>query len=104
MIFVEGQKTQPITREQVLNAFQRMQSNGGSAGVDNISIAQVEGNKRKYLYPLWNRMASGSYFPQPVRQKMIPKRRRKEKSLRHSNRNRQGSSTGNSNRIGKDCR
>ena len=28
-----------------------------------ISIEQVAQNPRKYLYPLWNRMSSGSYFP-----------------------------------------
>ncbi len=73
MIFVEEQKTQPITRLQVMEAFKRVKANGGSAGVDKITIAQVENNKRKYLYPLWNRLASGSYFPKPVRQTFIPK-------------------------------
>ncbi len=73
MIFVEEQKTQPITRLQVLEAFKRVKANGGSAGVDNISIEQVNNNKRKYLYPLWNRMSSGSYFPKAVRQTLIPK-------------------------------
>jgi RNA-directed DNA polymerase len=73
MIFVEEQKTQPITRLQVSEAFKRVKANDGSAGVDNITVAQVEANKRKYLYPLWNRMASGSYFPKPVRQSLIPK-------------------------------
>lgn len=73
MIFEDEQKTQPITRLQVMDAFKRVKANGGSAGVDNISIEQVDSNKRKYLYPLWNRMASGSYFPKAVRQTIIPK-------------------------------
>jgi len=81
MIFVEGQKTQPITRLQVTEAFKRVRANGGSAGVDKITIAQVENNKRKYLYPLWNRMASGSYFPKPVRQSFIPKPGGKKRPL-----------------------
>jgi len=81
MIFVEEQKTQPITRLQVMGAFKRVRANGGSAGVDNITIAQVEANKRKYLYPLWNRMASGSYFPKPVRQTLIPKPGKKKRAL-----------------------
>ena len=81
MIFVEEQKTQPITRLQVMEAFQRVRANGGSAGVDNITIAQVESNKRKYLYPLWNRMASGSYFPKAVRQTLIPKSDGKKRAL-----------------------
>ncbi len=73
MILVEEQKTHPITREQVLAAFKRVRANDGSAGVDKISIAQVDSNKRKYLYPLWNRLASGSYHPVAVRQKLITK-------------------------------
>jgi len=81
MIFAEEQKTQPITRKQVLEAFKRVKANGGSAGVDNITIAQVETNKRKYLYPLWNRMASGSYFPKAVRQTLIPKKDGKKRAL-----------------------
>jgi group II intron reverse transcriptase/maturase len=81
MIFVEEQKTQPITRLQVMEAFKRVRANGGSAGVDKITISQVEKNKRKYLYPLWNRMASGSYFPKPVRQSLIPKPNGKKRAL-----------------------
>jgi len=81
MIFAEEQKTQPITRLQVMEAFRRVKANGGSAGVDDITIAQVEKNKRKYLYPLWNRMASGSYFPKPVRQTIIPKPGGKKRAL-----------------------
>lgn len=73
MIFEIEQKTQPISRLQVLEAFKRVRANGGSAGVDNVSIEQVNSNKRKYLYPLWNRMSSGSYFPKAVRQTLIPK-------------------------------
>ena len=68
MIFEEEQKTQPISKLQVQEAFKRVRANDGSPGVDNISIEQVGKNQRKYLYPLWNRMASGSYFPKAVLQ------------------------------------
>jgi RNA-directed DNA polymerase len=73
MIFVEKQKSHPITRMQVMEAFKCVKANGGSSGVDKVSIDQVSANLRKYLYPLWNRMASGSYFPKAVRQTLIPK-------------------------------
>jgi len=73
MIFENGQKTQPITRLQVIEAFKRVKGNGGNPGVDNITTGEVDNNKRKYLYPLWNRMASGSYFPRAVRQSFIRK-------------------------------
>lgn len=81
MIFENEQKTQPITKLQVMEAFKRVKANGGSAGVDNISIEQVDKSKRKYLYPLWNRMASGSYFPKAVRQTLIPKGKGKMRAL-----------------------
>lgn len=73
MIFNEEHKSQPITKLQVNEAFTRVKANGGSAGVDGITIEKVKAKPRKYLYPLWNRMASGSYFPKPVRQVLIPK-------------------------------
>jgi len=81
MIFENEQKTQPITRLQIMEAFKRVKANGGTAGVDGISIEQVNNNKRKYLYPLWNRMASGSYFPKAVRQTLIPKGEGKMRAL-----------------------
>lgn len=81
MIFEEEQKTQPITKLQVQEAFKRVRANGGSAGVDNISIEQVDKSQRRYLYPLWNRMASGSYFPKAVRQTLIPKGDGKTRAL-----------------------
>jgi len=73
MIFDEQHKTQSVSRLQVYEAFKQVKANKGSAGVDGITIDQVESNIRKYLYPLWNRMSSGSYFPKPVRQVLIPK-------------------------------
>ena len=73
MIIEEKQKTQPIERLQVWEAFKQVRAGGKSPGVDGITIETVERNPRKYLYPVWLRMASGSYFPKPVRQAMIPK-------------------------------
>ena len=72
MIFNEQPKSQPISRLQVNEAFKRVKANKGSSGVDGISIEEVAKNPRKYLYPIWNRMASGSYQPQAVRQVLIP--------------------------------
>lgn len=73
MIFNEQHKSQPITKLQVNEAFKRVKANKGASGVDGVTIEKVVANPRKYLYPMWNRMASGSYFPQPVRQVLIPK-------------------------------
>lgn len=50
-----------------------MRAGGESPGVDSITIETVASKPRKYLYPIWNRLASGSYYPQAVRQAEIPK-------------------------------
>jgi group II intron reverse transcriptase/maturase len=73
MIFSKEHKSQPITKLQVNEAFKKVKANKGSAGVDGITIEMVSDKPRKYLYPLWNRMTSGSYFPKTVRQVLIPK-------------------------------
>ena len=81
MIFEERQKTHPIDRKQVWEAFKQVRASGGSAGVDGTTIDVVRSNPRKYLYPVWSRMASGSYFPKPVRQVLIPKSDGTKRSL-----------------------
>ena len=73
MIFDEKQKTQPIERGEVWEAFKEVKAGGESPGVDGITIETVASKPRKYLYPVWNRLASGSYYPQAVRQAEIPK-------------------------------
>ncbi len=73
MIFKEKQKSQPISKRQVMEAFKKVRSNKGASGVDDLSIREVQSRPIKYLYPVWNRLASGSYFPKPVREVEIPK-------------------------------
>ncbi|MGB3941011.1 MAG: group II intron reverse transcriptase/maturase [Candidatus Manganitrophaceae bacterium] len=63
-----------ISKRLVWEAFQRVKANGGSAGVDQESIEAFERKLHDNLYPLWNRMASGSYFPAPVKAVPIPKK------------------------------
>lgn len=64
-----------------MEAFKRVKANDGSAGLDKITTAQLEANKRRYLYPLWNRMASGSSFPKAVRQSFISREGGKKRAL-----------------------
>ena len=63
-----------ISKRAVWEAWLRVKANKGSAGVDEQSIAEFEGNLHGNLYKLWNRLSSGSYFPPPVRAVEIPKR------------------------------
>jgi group II intron reverse transcriptase/maturase len=74
-------KSYPITKEQVWEAFKLVRSSKGSMGVDGISIETIGQQPQKYLYPLWNRMASGSYFPPPVKRVEIPKGNGKKRAL-----------------------
>ena len=63
-----------LPKRLVWEAYKRIKANGGAAGVDEQSLGEFEGALVDNLYRLWNRMASGSYFPPPVRAVMIPKK------------------------------
>jgi len=62
-----------IPKREVWLAFKKVKANQGAAGVDGQSIADFEVDLTNNLYKLWNRLSSGSYFPQPVRRVDIPK-------------------------------
>jgi RNA-directed DNA polymerase len=62
-----------ISKHVVWDAYLRVKANDGAAGVDGASITEFERELKDNLYKLWNRMSSGSYFPQPVRMVEIPK-------------------------------
>jgi RNA-directed DNA polymerase len=61
-----------ISKWVVWEAFQRVKTNKGAAGVDDQSIAEFEQDRDKNLYRIWNRLSSGSYFPPPVKAVEIP--------------------------------
>ena len=68
------QKSQPITKRQVWEAYKKVKANRGSAGVDRVNLKDYELKLKDNLYKLWNRMASGSYYPPPVLEVEIPKK------------------------------
>ena len=70
---LEG-KSYDIPKQLVWDAWLKVKRNGGAAGADGVTIPQFEENVKNNLYKLWNRMASGSYFPGPVRAVEIPKK------------------------------
>lgn len=63
----------PITKRQVWEAYKKVKTNRGSAGVDNETINDFEKDLGNKLYKIWNRLASGSYFPSAVKRVEIPK-------------------------------
>ncbi|SHN45656.1 reverse transcriptase domain-containing protein [Chitinophaga sp. CF418] len=66
-------KAHPITKRMVLDAYKKVKSNKGSAGVDEQSLEDYGKNLPQNLYKLWNRMTSGSYQPSLVKRVAIPK-------------------------------
>jgi RNA-directed DNA polymerase len=72
--FLLSSKPFDISKRLVWEAWLQIRRNGGAAGVDEISLEQFERNLGKNLYRIWNRLSSGSYFPPPVKEIMIPKK------------------------------
>ena len=66
-------KPYTIPKREIWEAYKKVGANQGAAGVDGQTIADFEADLANNLYKLWNRMASGSYFPPPVRRADIPK-------------------------------
>jgi RNA-directed DNA polymerase len=69
----EQAKPLSIIQRQVWEAYKQVKANKGAGGVDGQTIEAFEENLEGNLYKLWNRMASGSYFPSPVLRVEIPK-------------------------------
>lgn len=66
-------KSFAISKHTVWEAYRRVRTNRGEAGIDGQTIRDFERNLKRNLYKIWNRMSSGSYFPPPVRVVEIPK-------------------------------
>ena len=79
---VHVQRAIPISYEMVAKAYQKVKQGGKSAGVDGQSWHSLsELGVEKQLYKIWNRLSSGSYFPQAVLEKEIPKKNGKKRKL-----------------------
>ena len=72
-LFTTESKQIPITKKMVKEAYRKVNSNKGSAGVDEESLEKFQEDLLNNLYKIWNRMSSGSYFPQPVKEVSFPK-------------------------------
>ena len=67
-----------IDKREVYEAYLRVRSNGGAAGVDGTTLEEFEADLKGNLYRIWNRMSSGAYFPPPA---VGPPRKYLKKSL-----------------------
>jgi RNA-directed DNA polymerase len=81
MIFRDETKSVPITKEMVWEAYKKVKSNGGSAGIDQIDLSDFDKVRSKELYKIWNRMASGSYMAPAIKRVTIPKGNGKTRPL-----------------------
>jgi RNA-directed DNA polymerase len=74
-------KSFEISRHQVLEAYKRVKANHGAGGIDGIDFKEFERDLKNNLYKLWNRLSSGSYFPNAVKGVEIPKKDGKKRLL-----------------------
>lgn len=75
-------KTVPVSYHMVVEAYRKVKQGGKAAGIDQESWADFEGKQVEgELYVIWNRMASGSYFPQALREVEILKKDGKLRKL-----------------------
>jgi group II intron reverse transcriptase/maturase len=66
----------------VAKAYQKVKQGGKASGVDGESWESFkEKGVEKQLYVIWNRLSSGSYHPQAVREVEIPKKNGKKRKL-----------------------
>lgn len=63
-----------VSRRMVYNSYLKVCEKDGSAGIDKETIDIFNEDLSSNLYKVWNRMASGSYFPPAVRTVLIPKK------------------------------
>jgi len=60
-------------RENCLQAFRRVKSNKGSAGIDGMRVEQLPGYLKEHWPAIREQLLSGTYKPQPVKRVEIPK-------------------------------
>lgn len=71
----EMTKSLAVSKRMVYNSYLKVNANKGSAGIDKESIEMFNTDLSNNLYRIWNRMASGSYFPPRCAQCLFPRNR-----------------------------
>jgi len=62
-----------FSRKNLELAWEKVKKNRGSAGIDEVTIAQFEARQEFYLDLLHRKLREGTYRPQPVKRVEIPK-------------------------------
>jgi len=71
----------PVSKQMVWEAYKKVKTKGKASGVDAMSMKEFEEKLSGNLYKIWNRLASGTYFPPAVREVAIPKKDGKVRKL-----------------------
>ena len=71
----------PIEFKEVVDAYGKVKRGGKATGIDKESWGDFEKKLQDNLYVIWNRLASGTYFPSAVREVEIPKKDGKTRKL-----------------------
>jgi RNA-directed DNA polymerase len=58
----------------VWQAYWKVRANRGGMGIDEMDWEEMDKDRNKQLYKLWNRLTSGSYLPPPVKEVSIKKK------------------------------
>lgn len=74
MMNEEKTKSFTVSKRMVYNSYLNVCDKSGGAGIDKVTIEKFNEDLSGNLYKVWNRMASGSYFPPAVRTVLIPKK------------------------------
>jgi RNA-directed DNA polymerase len=74
MMNEEKTKSFAVSKQMVYDSYLKVCGKNGGAGIDKETIEMFNENLSGNLYKVWNRMASGSYFPPAVRTVLIPKK------------------------------
>jgi RNA-directed DNA polymerase len=60
-------------RENLWQALKRLRRNGGSPGIDGMTVDDLTGYLKQHWLEIREQLLSGTYQPQPVRRVEIPK-------------------------------
>jgi len=71
----------PIDFKEVVDAYGKVKRGGKATGIDKESWSDFEKKLQDNLYVIWNRLASGTYFPSAVKEVEIPKKDGKTRKL-----------------------
>lgn len=73
--------TQVVDKQNIADAIKTVKRNKGTAGIDNMTVAEIEEHIHKYYVPLRAKLIDGTYKPQPVKRVEIPKPNGKVRKL-----------------------